>query len=351
MTNAFRYRLARAVHAGSMTAQPRGEQAPFGAVLRAVEQGFPGHRIERATFPRAGDDVYVFRLRQRQGAKLDIATVDPYSASVLRAGSVLAFPVEAALFLHANLLSGETGEHVVGALGACLFALCVSGIVLWWPRPGALRRAITIRPGAPRARLVLDLHQVPGICAVLCMAHLALTGALMSARTSLRPLLARFVPVVETVLPVPPPARGDDPQPSTESQLASARIRFPGERIRDLRFRGEGERIMGVLFFADGHPQPRALDQVWLDRRSGAVLAVVDSRLEPAGNQIVNWLLPLHTGEALGLPGRLAVFATGATVLLSALTGPWLWLERRAARKRAEARARRPAPEAASSAA
>jgi uncharacterized iron-regulated membrane protein len=49
----------------------------------------------------------------------------------------------------------------------------------------------------------------------------------------------------------------------------------------------------------------------------------------PAGDRLLSWLFPLHSGEALGLAGRVAWTGFGLAPMLPFATGLWLWLRRR----------------------
>lgn len=53
-----------------------------------------------------------------------------------------------------------------------------------------------------------------------------------------------------------------------------------------------------------------------------------DGRREQAGDVLLNWLHPLHSGEALGLAGRLLVLLSGIGTVLLAVTGLLRWAMR-----------------------
>ena len=84
------------------------------------------------------------------------------------------------------------------------------------------------------------------------------------------------------------------------------------------------------ITFAQAHEPSRRFPRtiVWLDQYSGAILATRDPRADGAGDVVLNWLHPIHAGELLGLPGRLALFATGLLPSVLLLTG-WLRYRRR----------------------
>ncbi len=77
---------------------------------------------------------------------------------------------------------------------------------------------------------------------------------------------------------------------------------------------------------------------VWIDQWSGTVLRIRERRALPAGDVILHWLFPLHSGEAFGLPGRLAVFATGLVPLILFVTGVLMRRRKRRVRRRSPRR-------------
>lgn len=74
---------------------------------------------------------------------------------------------------------------------------------------------------------------------------------------------------------------------------------------------------------------------VYLDQRSGEVLAVQDRQRFQASNIVNNWLHPLHDGSVGGMPLRLLLCAAGAMPALLWSTGLWRWRLRTIAMRRA----------------
>jgi uncharacterized iron-regulated membrane protein len=75
---------------------------------------------------------------------------------------------------------------------------------------------------------------------------------------------------------------------------------------------------------------------VYLDQYSGAVLDVWDSRELSAGSTLLEWMFPLHNGDALGLIGRLVVFIAGLLPAILFGTGVYMWLKKRRKQVRRE---------------
>ena len=64
--------------------------------------------------------------------------------------------------LHTNLLGGDTGRKVNGWLSVFLVALSVTGLLIWWPGTGRVKRSLKIDFRANWKRLNWDLHSVVG---------------------------------------------------------------------------------------------------------------------------------------------------------------------------------------------
>jgi uncharacterized iron-regulated membrane protein len=65
--------------------------------------------------------------------------------------------------LHTNLLAGKTGRAVNGVFSILVVVLCVTGLIIWWPGTGRIRRSLTIDFRANWKRLNWDLHSVTGV--------------------------------------------------------------------------------------------------------------------------------------------------------------------------------------------
>jgi uncharacterized iron-regulated membrane protein len=73
---------------------------------------------------------------------------------------------------------------------------------------------------------------------------------------------------------------------------------------------------------------------VGVDQYTGRVLHVQDRNRFTAGETFLEWLYPLHTGEAFGEASRALFLLIGLTPLMLYATGLLRWLQKRRARKR-----------------
>ena len=88
------------------------------------------------------------------------------------------------------------------------------------------------------------------------------------------------------------------------------------------------------------HDEPnrtKTYRNVGIDQYSGEVLRVQDRGGFSAGEKFIEWLFPLHAGEAFGEIGRPVVLLIGLTPLTLYVSGFLRWRQKRRARKRAPA--------------
>jgi uncharacterized iron-regulated membrane protein len=112
-----------------------------------------------------------------------------------------------------------------------------------------------------------------------------------------------------------------------DDDIAVAQSRRPGQAIKSVRFQGKG-RIVAVYFQSRITYPPRATDHVWINACSAKVLAVSDQTRNGAGDNVFDWSLPVHSGEWLGLPGRLLSWSAALALINMAVSGYTLWILR-----------------------
>ncbi|WP_398308406.1 PepSY-associated TM helix domain-containing protein [Zoogloea sp.] len=242
--------------------------------------------------------------------------------------------------LHYTLLLGQTGKDIVGYTGLLLLASLVSGLTLWWPSRARLAAALrpVLRGGV--VRKVYDLHVLSGAYGLVVLATLALTGTVLALPDTARG-------VVERLSPLSPAFRGPAglleegaPGLSLADAVATARTQFPGAELRWIETPGQAGLPVSVRFYRPGEPGRRfARNQVWIDPGTGAVLAVRDTRRNSGGDSFMDWMHPLHNGEAFGLTGRILACIGGLLPTVLLLTGWLRWRHKRSARDKTITRA------------
>lgn len=241
--------------------------------------------------------------------------------------------------LHSKLLAGDAGHLVVGAGALVLCGLTLSGIVLAWPRGGGWagwRRALGIKRGAARVRLWFDVHRAAGLWLAPLALLLSLTGAALVFDTQARALVAQLLPTER----LPKMAASRTPKgldhtsaaPADPDTLVAHALReFPAARWARLTLPAGPQAPAEVRLLQPGEPRvDTGATRVRLDA-SGQVIGRYDALRSPPGSRVLDWVFPLHSGEALGLVARLLWTAFGLLPTLLLATGAWLWWRRGAA--------------------
>jgi len=241
--------------------------------------------------------------------------------------------------LHYTLLLDATGKVIVGTVGLVMMLSLLSGLWLWWPSKS--RRWLALRPVVKEGpvRRTYDLHVLAGAYGVVLLSVLALTGAGLALPDQTRILLDKMLgltsmPEVATYRVV------DKAIPMNLDRAVSvAREFFPEAELRWVDVPAIGEGPLSVRLYQSGEPGRRfPKTRLWLDPYSGEILAVRNPAQNTAGNTALDWLHPLHNGEAFGLIGRWVTFFSGCVPLLLFVTGVIRWRQKRQAKSKVVAR-------------
>lgn len=307
--------LARVIDPTGMVSKPGSTDAAASVLIAAAEAQFPDYRTSRLVYPASGDGTYLVHLTNEHGT-LRYVSLDRHDASVLREGSVWHFPLIAALNIHDQWLSGRAGMVLVMLAGLALVTMAISGLTFWWPRR-SVRKSLAVRWDSKPRLLLRQLHRTTGVLMFPLLLFQVLTG------------LSINIPMV---LDQPPREWNLHASLARPIQLAVAvaRQRYPAHAIRDVRV--VAPTTINVFFKAPER-NSRAVHRVTVDTQSGRVKTV----LEASADRAV-WVVtyPLHTGEILGLAGRIITMIIGLALAAMAAAGTVMWFQARGAKARSE---------------
>lgn len=242
-------------------------------------------------------------------------------------------PLMSALIqLHTSLWLNEGnilfGNHLLSFGSGLLMLSILVGYYLWWPNPGAWTSAFTIKRGARGRRLHYDLHKVVG-----ASAGGLLLLALFTAIHMYEPWTQVIDHGVNLLSPVadlnaPPPM--SDPTAGGASITAGAALdiamaKLPGARPVSIEFPADEDGVYLVTLDTDAVWKT----QVNIEPYSGAVLRIQGPHVASAGDHVLGWLFPLHTGQAFGLPGRIVLVILGVIPTCLYITGYLMWWRKR----------------------
>jgi uncharacterized iron-regulated membrane protein len=262
--------------------------------------------------------------------------VDPHCGAYLgkRAWGAARFDrahvVPALYELHRALLLREAGHTAVGFVGLALLFVAVTGLWTAWPRHAtreAWKRVFTLKHGASTHRRFYDLHRATGAWLALFLLLMSLTGAYLCFPKQVRALVAIVLPTSQAEMRKPADMRM--PTLSPDALVLRAQSLWPDTRWSRLQLPGGGRGAWDVRLLQAAEVRADTGDtRVRLDD-AGHVVDHRDPLRGPAGDRLIAWLFPLHSGEALGMVGRVAWSCLGLAPALLFATGLWLWLRRR----------------------
>jgi uncharacterized iron-regulated membrane protein len=231
--------------------------------------------------------------------------------------------------LHYALLLDDSGLIVMAAAGAALAVSLLTGLYLWWPPMHKWRSALTLKWPASRQRLIYDTHKIAGVYGFAALMILALTGIALEIPDYVNPMIGKISPMR------PPPKPQSKLKPmgeriSLDRAVNLGSVLFPGARLCWIETPSDAQGSYRINFRQNGEPSRRfPKTNVWIDQYSGEILAVNDPRKFSAGDTFLSWMHPLHSGEALGLPGRLLVLISGLLCPVLLVTGWLRWVQKR----------------------
>lgn len=221
---------------------------------------------------------------------------------------------------------------LVGWVGISMLLSVLAGLIVWWPRTGKFRSALTFKPKTSRERLVYDWHKICGVYGSIVLLVIVATGIYLEFPSHGRGLVGLFSPVAspwpEYASRLPPNL--DNLKTISLSELEQiADANCPEGDFRYIVFPDDATGSYEVGKRAPDEPNRlQAQRRIWIDQYSGEVLALRDRVSRSSGDVLVEWLYPLHTGEAFGLPGQVMVLLTGFPPLLLYVTDYIRWKQK-----------------------
>lgn len=236
--------------------------------------------------------------------------------------------------LHYSLLLrgefwGNTGQYVVGGMGVALVLSLLSGLILWWPRGGKWRQALWLKPGARGIRRYFDWHRVSGYLSIVPLLLIALSGVQMAFGQWINPLVNKIAPLHNYALEDPVLSPSDRPRMTLDQLYQTAQAVFPQAQLNGVRFGDEFSGMSMIFLQPDELRAELGTSRVVLDPWSGEILQVRNPLAGSAGDDLLEWMFPLHNGEAFGHFGRFIALVAGFIPFVLFVTGLSIWARRR----------------------
>ena len=265
-----------------------------------------------------------------------MVSLNPYTGQVLQEQNLRYHFFSIVQAIHMTLLLPEAVAHwVVGGSVITFLVMLGTGLVLWWPkRKQERKQRFTIKWGARWRRVNYDLHNVLGFYAASVAGLLALTGLFM-----IFPLLLDSAMLV---------ANGGRTYPEekavakvdTLQAVTAATQPLPDVIYHTVRRRSPKAEMVLIGPAGDG----KAPAQCWAYRKalhyyhrdeyafhpvSGQVLQTRFHANLSNGGKLSEMNYDLHTGQILGLGGKIVAFLASLIAASLPVTGTVLWWGRK----------------------
>jgi len=334
---AFENELNRLINPQLLRVQARGWPLPWESIRRGVEAQETAWRVQRIYMPATDSDSTYVRLVSRSSAATREVYVDQYSGAILGRKELANQLIWKIHEFHINLGAGAGGSQLVFYASIALLCLAGSGLCLWWPR-----RILRFRAVPQLSRTNYDLHRTLGFWSSFAMALFAITGINLHLQTG----GGLFAMMDAKAMPVDLPGHGV----TADGMLQAAAAVIPGARLMRISFWGGKRPVLVQMRFPEDKT-PAGRSAVTLDPKTGRVLTAVSSRTAPLlYTALVEWNREIHTGVMFGWPTQAVVSGFSFLLSILALSGAWIWINRRLAaargRRLAAARPARAAPAA-----
>ncbi len=307
---------------------------PPSRLLTAVVAGHAGATPSYTTYYGPGRSATVYFTDKAGGSYM--ASLNPLTGRVLHEQDLGTdfFTIVQALHMYL-LLPPAVGEWVVGVAIAIFLVMLGTGLVLWWPKRRQDRKQrLTIKWGAKWRRLNYDLHQVLGFYIAAGAFIIALTGLFMSFGSWLQ--AASLVANVGQHYPL------EEAPPAVDTLAAAV---APAQSLADVAYAQVRQQSpsadMVVIGPVTGRQQPvycltyqKALhyyyrDEYYFHPVSGQLLRALPHNGKSNGKKLGDLNYDLHTGQLLGLGGKIVAFLISLVSASLPVTGTLLWWGRR----------------------
>ncbi|MGZ8350379.1 MAG: PepSY-associated TM helix domain-containing protein [Allosphingosinicella sp.] len=326
--------LDETLHPGRYAVSGAPALTPAGYADAARRALGPGERVATIRFPEGEGPVMVSANRPTQpGGGRPVRTnvwLDPADGRVLDTASSNAGAVQVMHVLHGSLMVPGLGRQIVGWVGVAMFLSCLTGLWLWWPIAGSLRRGFRWKRQNSTSA---NLHHQMGFWILLPLAMLSFTGAWIS-----------FPGVFGRFEASQPKGGGGGPDRAgaMRARPLDATARTPDEALALAQLHATGP-LVTVTWPTDQAPEWKfgfaregGPAEVEVDDASGEATPPRPPRPETRARLMRR----LHDGTGLGAVWQTIIFLGGIIPAALSVTGIIMWLRSRGWRARLKSKRR-----------
>jgi uncharacterized iron-regulated membrane protein len=217
----------------------------------------------------------------------------------------------------------------------------------WWKR---WKPAWLIKYRARFARVNLDIHRASGLWFWIVIFILAMTSASLNLGDEVaKPVVRMFAQLDDSEWLSPAVQLRSDVRPKITyaTAVAHALGALP-EESKDLTVSYLSYLKESNVYWVALQPPRREnaflrleQTQILVDGDTGGIRRMRSYESGKGGDKFMDWQFPLHTGQILGLPGRIVICLSGFVILALSVTGVIVWWKKLWARRVSKASRKR----------
>src|ERR1700693_593881 len=297
------------------------------AVIRNLTNRYPRFRIVSVTAPGKNNPTFIARLLGRTQIRVG---VDPDTGEIL--GEVKRGPawLDTVEKLHVSLFASRNGRIINGIGAVFLLAMCITGIINWWPGVRNWKRALKVDFGRSWRRINFDLHSAAGFWTLAIISFWAVSGVYFAWPRETFELVNRVSPIVNSKAPiVEVTARSEGGDPDLGGLVKPADERDPGTTFAVVKFPFNRRAPIKILMRRGNGLSREYEDTLYFDPYTSAHLVTWQYGVNKSlGDWFIWSQVPLHFGVYWGLGVKIVWAILGLAVPMLAVTGLLMYWNR-----------------------
>ncbi|MCL5974491.1 MAG: PepSY domain-containing protein [Gammaproteobacteria bacterium] len=295
-----------------------------------VLQTYPTAIVHGIILARNEQSSVIFYLAGEPSG-IDEVFIDPYTAQRLghrdidRTSLARSHLMPFVYRLHYSLGLGTFGKYLLGIVTVLWLVVTLIGVWLAWPKKNKWKKALSIKYTAGSSRLMFDLHRSFGLIFSVLFLLILWTGLWWNMDVAIRPLITSVFPVTPPFTSALNEYRVTVDKGFDYAIEAALEIRPDTEAYY---LRNHSEKGFYTVYLREKSSTGPYGDIFVFASLDGTVLHIDEPQINLSGDSYAAWQLPLHTGQFLGVPGRIIWMVAGLIPLLLSITGVMLWLRK-----------------------
>ncbi|HEX8315189.1 MAG TPA: PepSY-associated TM helix domain-containing protein [Flavisolibacter sp.] len=257
--------------------------------------------------------------------------INPYTGQVLEKYSYSETGFYTVFALHRWLLGGNDsiGKLIVGISTLIFLFILITGIILWWPKTKRIMmQRLKIKRTAGWKRINHDMHLVFGFYSAIFLFIFAFTGLAWSFKWFENGIYK--VTGSSPKPPAPPKSTyvADAKKISFDKALAAAQTVYSAAEFYNISLPKDSSEAVSVSLLGHDAAHESAINSVYIDQYSGAVLGKMAFSDRSLGAQVRSTFKPVHTGSIWGTPSKIIAFIVCLLGVTFPITGTIMWYNR-----------------------